>query len=252
MKRRKTVWVKPLSMAVPRNSIFPASARGKYRLSGNYGRFGADGEMKFIDNLLAFNVIASAGEIRPDTSDTVTPAVAVSATGTLVQVVQGDQTYQRNGRKITVKRINARLTLNLPASTVATEASDTYRIMLVQDKQCNGAAATVASVLGFTGQTITAHSFNNLENSRRFRVLFDVFRPINASAGGAPTATPSFSQTNHTLVFNKKCNIPIEYDSSATTGAIATIRSNNLFILAISQGQFVRLTGNVRLRYSDN
>jgi len=30
-----------------RCSIFPASARGKYRQSGNYGRFGADGEMKF-------------------------------------------------------------------------------------------------------------------------------------------------------------------------------------------------------------
>jgi len=176
--------VKALGRAVPAGSIFPASARGKYRQSGNYGRFGADGEMKFIDNLMAENLVSVSGELRPTTtSDVCTPAVAQLQTGSLNQIAQGDQTYQRNGRKVNIRKIFARLVVRLPETTVAADTFDVYRVMLILDKQANGAVTTVADVLGFTGQTVSASSFMNLENSHRYRVLADVFRTINMNAG---------------------------------------------------------------------
>jgi len=123
---------------------------------------------------------------------------------------------------------------------------------LVQDKQCNGVAATTADLLGFTGQTVSFASYNNLENSHRFRVLFDVLRPINATAGGTPTTTPVWAIVNHIITFSKKVKIPIEYSSSTSAGAISTIRSNNLLFVCISKNGVVMLSGNVRVRYIDN
>lgn len=251
VKRRKTVNIRGVGI-VPRSSIFPASARGKYRQSGMYGRFGRDGEMKFIDSILVADAIANTGEVRPSTVDSVTPATAVSASGTMLQIAQGDQAYMRNGRKIMVTRISGRLILELPSQATAALSSDIYRILMILDKQANGAAPATADVLGFTGQTISTASYNNLENSSRFRVLFDVLRPINSTAGGTPTTTPVWGLVNHVITFSKRCKIPVEYSASASTGALNTIRSNNLLFVCISKNGAVTLGGNVRVRYSDN
>lgn len=252
VKRKRSVFI-PRVGGAPIGNIFPASARGKYRTGGNYGRYSGKGaEMKFIDNILATaNLIAATGELRPDTGDVVTPAVAVAATGTLLQIAQGDQTYQRNGRKIVIKSIFARLDVTLPATVTAANGGDIYRIMLVLDTQCNGAAPAVTDVISYPGQTLSQMSYNNLENSERFRTLADVMRPINASAGGMAGATGSSALCSHFLKINKKCNIPVEYSTTATTGALATIKSNNIFLLAISRGGLVLLSGNVRIRYTD-
>jgi len=254
VKRRRTAYVKGVGV-VPSSSIFPASKRGNYRTGGNYGRFGSSGrshqEMKFIDNVLDPATITTTGAIRPTgTSDHVTPNVAQVASGTLLQVAQGDQAYQRNGKRITIKRISARLTVSLPPD-VTVGTGDIYRIMLVLDTQCNGAAPAVTDVISYPGQTLSQDSFNNLENSQRFRTIADVMRPINATAGGV-SAAASTTLVYHHVKINKKCNLDIDYSTSATTGALATIKSNNLFLLVISKEALVTMEGNIRIRYTDS
>lgn len=255
VKRRRTVFV-PSIGTFPRTSVFPAA--GRVRISGNYGKYDrskgstAAPELKFIDTFLANAVVPQAGFLRPTVAtDNVTPAVALAATGTLVQIAQGDQAYQRNGKNIVVKSISARLNVTLPETPDEASTADIYRIILVQDMQCNGAAPAVADVISYPGSQLNEESFNNLENNRRFRTIADIYRPINAGGGGINGITGTSVQVNHVLKLNKKCNIPISYSTSATTGALATIKSNNLFLLAISQKGVCLLAGTIRIRYQD-
>ena len=46
-----------------------------------------------------------------------------------------------------------------------------------------------------------------------------------------------------------KCNIPIQYNSTA--GAIAEVRSNNIFMLYGSIAGISTIAGNARIRYTD-
>lgn len=245
-KRVKSAYVRGVGYT-PVDTIFPASARGKYRTGGNYGRH----EMKFIDNVLASSAMAITGSLRPNTSDTTTGGV-IATTGTLNQVVQGDQTFQRNGKQIMIKKIHGRLQVIFPSQTVVANSSSNYRIMLILDQQANGAAPAASDILGYpngtVAQPVSSVAFNNLENSERFRVLLDVNRPMNQMF----YATTATGIVQHFIKFNKRCNIPIIYSASTTTGALATIKTNNLLLLTASDTGLVQLTGVIRIRYTDN
>jgi hypothetical protein len=240
-KRKRSTYIPGVGYT-PVRSIFPSSARRSYGI----------GETKFIDNYLAAGTIPNTqgvNSVRPTTGDTVTPAVAIAAANAgLLQIVQGDTEYERNGREITVKAIQGRL---LVALQTGTSFADLYRIMLVHDRQANGAAFTLNNVLDYTGNTPNEFSFNNLENSKRFQVLMDVFRPINVGATTAANGVDGVA-TFHVIRFNKRVNIPIMYDSTANTGALTTIRSSNLALLCISASGACNLSGTVRIRYTDH
>ena len=52
----------------------------------------------------------------------------------------------------------------------------------------------------------------------------------------------------------KRVNIDMEYDNSAATGAITTITSNNIFLLAGTAGSsddLISVGGTCRLRFTD-
>jgi len=104
--------------------------RGYARTGGSYtGRFkygGKSAELKYFDNAISFN-FDSTGE--------------VPATGQLCTIPQGVAQTERVGRKITIKKIVAKLTITLATPTDAI-GSDILRLALVQDTQANGAAAT--------------------------------------------------------------------------------------------------------------
>lgn len=252
VKRRKTTWV-PRYGAI---QLAQAPRAGTARISGNYGKYdkgsSAAPELKFMDTVINDAIIVTAGALRPTaTSDFNTPAVPVTATGTLLQIVQGDQAYQRNGKNIVIKSINARLHVALKGGSDEGDTTDIYRILLIQDTQANGAAPAVTDVISYPGQTLSADSFNNLENNRRFRTLMDVYRPISVPSGGYGATPAAPGEVFHVIKFHKKCNIPIAYSTTATTGALATIKSNNLFFLVISAAAKCQFGGNVRIRYQD-
>ncbi len=216
-------------------------SRGYTRRGGYYGRFtgsggGIDreGELKFFDTSVAMTGISATGTLNTS----------------LNLIPQGTTESNRIGRKCTIKSIHWRHNLQLPEIDADATPQETGRIRLImyQDKQCNGGAATTALILN----TSDVNSFHNLEEQGRFRILLDKTVAMNATSGFSDGAgVASASAVNKYAVFKKKCTIPLEY--SNTDGALTGIRSNNVGILAISGGTATcDLSGRVRVRYSDN
>jgi len=207
------------------------SAAGYQRTSGFYGRFaGPNSELKFFDTALAWNVDAT-GE--------------VPATGQLVLIPQGVTESTRVGRKCVIKSIYIKATLSFAPGVTAT-TSGTSAIVLVQDTQCNGAAAAVTDVYTGTNIPIAMH---NLANSQRFKVIKTLkfsWTPGNWNGTGFANVSRNFS-------YYKKLNIPLEF--SGTTGAITELRSNNLFLISGTEfagmDDLVGVSGICRVRFSD-
>lgn len=206
-----------------------ASQKGYLRTSGFYGATAA--ELKFHDVDLDDAVVATGG--------TVTPTINIIPNGTTE--------IQRIGRKVHIKKIGWKYTVSLPESDAqATPAPcDAVRVILYQDKQCNGATAAVTDIL----ESADYQSFNNLVNKGRFRVLMDRKHTLNYSgmaSDGAGLVSQSAVESNHS--FYKVCNIPVEFDS--TVGSITEIRSNNLGVLLISSQGVAGFASKIRLRFS--
>lgn len=227
---------------VRRRQLVPRQ-RGFMRVGGYYGRYaGAYGmgagkygqrpELKFLDKS-TIQTIPAAGLIH-ELSINLIP--------------QGVTESQRVGRKCTIKSVHARIQIEIPSATDPIDASDTLRVIIYLDKQANGATAAVADIL----EVIDYTSYFNLENSSRFLILHNKFIPINATAAAIGVGALGFTSNRGQLFYqwSKRCNIPIEF--SGVTGAIGEVRSNNIGILAISEGGEVRLETRTRVRFSDN
>lgn len=208
---------------------------GFTRSVGFYGRFNKAGrkgqEQKFLDTTLSFTVDNTA---------------EVPATGGQVNLIpQGVTESQRIGRKAFVKSIQLRARMILDPAAAADSAVNVYMYLLL-DKQANGGPATVANV--FTN-TDLSNGLLNLNNSGRFIILKKWIYDFNIGAG----VTTAYNNVVKHIEFYKKCNIPIEFDS--TTGAITEIRSNNVFLIAgstgVGQDDTVTVSGQWRIRFTD-
>lgn len=208
---------------------------GYDRTGGAYGRYSASGEMKYHDVLV---------------QETDVPAAGVTM-GALLTIAQNTLPTGRIGRQITIKEIHIRSRASHSGVTGASLASTeprTLRVILVQDKQANGASGGIASVL----KTADYLSYRNLDNSKRFNILMDKTVSLNPPLawGAGPTYTTNGIKKQ--INFNKKCNMIIDYDQTATTGALSTIRSNNIFLLAITDTNLeCDYEAQVRIRYTD-
>ncbi len=193
------------------------------------GFFGNALELKFHDVDLNDTVVATGGTI----------------TDSINKIGQGTTEVQRIGRKCTIRSINWRFVVTMPATTSAGGSLDSIRVIMYLDKQCNGATAAVTDIL----ESANFQSFNNLANKSRFRTLMDRQYDLLPAAGGGDGTTEDYPGTvvNDTLF--KRVNIPIEFDSTA--GAITEIRSNNIGVLLISRGAVGGFTSKIRLRFSD-
>ncbi len=210
--------------------------RGYLRRGGYYGRYANGGEMKFLDTQ-------------------VDSAMAVTGTivDTFVTIAQGVLENQRVGRACTIKGINWRWRVRLPNTTTVGNTSDTVRMIMYLDKQTNGAAATAIQILEANAGAIGFQSYNNLENKGRFRILYDKTVDLVAQSGsGTGAAGVQFGEDNVAGSYYKKCNIKIEYDNSASTGVLTTMRSNNLGFLFLSSDGVGTIISKVRLRFSDS
>ncbi len=175
----------------------------------------------------------------------------IAVGGTIAQVscltiAQGTTESTRIGRKIIVRHIGWKFNMVLPSSASAGATSDTVRVILYQDKQTNGATATVTGIL----ETNDYQSFNQLANKSRFRTLMDRTYSLNSAPSGDGTTTNTGEHRIHASLF-KKLDIAIEYDNSFTTGVIGTMRSNNIGVLLLSHSGFVVFESKMRVRFSD-
>ncbi len=219
-------------------STIRAGQRGIVRTSGYYGAFpqgrtAVGGEMKFHDLDIDDATIAIGGTIV---------ALSVNLIG------QGVEENKRVGRKCTIRSINWRYQISMAAAGNASNTNDIIRVIVYLDKQCNGATATVTGIL----EADDFQSFNNLANKNRFVILMDKTHKINATCGSGrgSTDTLAFGEYSENFSFYKKCNFPIEFDS--TSGAITEIRSNNIGVMLLAKDGVCTFGSKMRLRFSDN
>ncbi len=210
--------------------IRPAQV-GFVRRAGSYGRYsGSRPEMKFFDSDVADN-----------------PVGATLTINLLTTIPEGNGESERIGRKITLRQASILYHMNLPAATAAGSTATTVRCMLIQDTQTNGAAFVAADLL----DTDVLSSFNNLANSSRFKIIYKEEFVLSAGGAAASGAAFVFSEDQAYLRKTLKLNIPMEFDNSATTGVITSIRSNNLYWCTQADAALCVATGQIRLRYSD-
>lgn len=190
--------------------------------------------------------------------DAVWASVAISTTWTspasdlgqsLVLIPQGVTEITRVGRKCCVHNVNFRGAIHQAAGTVSTGGHNLVRIMLVHDSQANGANATMTDI--YENSTTGIHSYRNLANQGRFRVMWATQFMFNAPLAGLDATLQQPAQIK-AFGFSKKCEIPIEYDGTA--GAIGEIQSNNLFltICAHQTTSALTISGRCRVRFVDS
>lgn len=177
------------------------------------------------------------GEIK--SHDVAMTGLITNSTG-LVQCVNliaaGTDYNQRIGRQVHIKSIEIRAVL--PPMT--TELLNRWKLMLVWDKQPNGALAAVSDIL----DTATSVSMNNLENRNRFRVI----RTWGGLNGYVDTTNHSSSEPFVNMDEFVKLSLKTTYN--AATANIADISTGALLLLAVgSEATGTTFIGNVRVKF---
>ncbi len=211
--------------------------RHKYKRGGRFKKrsrraclLGMNPEKKFLDTVFS-------------------PSPAATGTlTTLAVIVQGDGESQRIGRKVNVTDIICHGRIRLASLGSSTDAANRVRIMVVLDRSTNGAAFTPAALMNTAG-TADIDSFRDLSHIGRFEVLYNKLWTINPAYTGQTAATSV--ETFRDVRFNIKGCWPIEYDASATTGAITTQQVNSLHILTFEERTLGATTTELttRIRY---
>lgn len=164
----------------------------------------------------------------------------------ICKVPQGTAANNRVGRKILIDQINLRCIINWPNQTDLAKMTGTVRLMLVHDRQPNGAVPTLGTHL--TGVGVT--DFNNLIYSDRFTVLVDdriTFNQSNAVLTGPVYSSASQEQYKEYYI---KCHIPIHF--SSTTGALTELISGNIFLWTVCDTNVTAVVdADSRIRFHD-
>lgn len=173
--------------------------------------------------------------------------------GALADIAQGSGATQRDGRQVGITAIRIRGHIMFGPDATASggnvvQRPNYVRVLLVQDMQCNGTAASVSDVLA-TGsldaaaQTAGAKrfrtpgpidAFQNLNNQHRFRVLSDKtyhHAPTNPGDAGAGNQQYIMPFKMKHLFRNP---VVVNYIGDGASVAISQIADNNFFVIALS------------------
>lgn len=172
------------------------------------------------------------------------PLVAAQATASIKLLnpcAQGTTSVTRAGRRITMSSLDYRFQASLAATTAG---SSPVRILIVYDKQPNGALAAVTDIVAVN----TIDSPMNLNNARRFKVLVDDCISDGLSDKG-PGALYTKGWRDFTAKGTKR-GLEVEFkDTSAgditdiTTGALISLvwQNGNLITAAPTNDLYTRI-----------
>lgn len=163
----------------------------------------------------------------------------IENTGTQLQLlngcVAGSQNYNRIGRKINLKSLQIHGRINVADQTVA--AGVTCRLLIVFDKQTNGAAPAYSDIIksqnisGTTSSTI--FDMINLDNRDRFEIIRDLYY----TTGGIDTTATQTWATSPLIInvniYVKLGNRETVYNAG-TAGTVGDIQSGSLYFFLIS------------------
>ena len=162
---------------------------------------------------------------------------------------QGNGVSQRIGNKVVIKSI---MIQGMIAAPVTVDATDTggVRVIVVYDKQTNGAAPAITEIIGNVstagGYATGFNSPIKITNKNRFVVLRDHIFPM----GG------NIDQASHSFKWFIKKQLETTYSSTSSPPTVANITTGAIFLLTfIGAGQFTHSPDindfNVRIRYED-
>ncbi len=166
-------------------------------------------------------------------------------------VAQGDGESNRDGRMYTIESLHLKGQIKLPVSESAAAPPSPFlaRVVVVWDKRTNGVALTPTDVMD-AGQTDDLLSFRNLQQTTRFRVLWDktfVVRPPVMNEG----AINLFARGGVTIPFKKSFNFktPIVVHCSGTTAVVGSIVDNSISVIGIAEKTAATLSFQARTRF---
>jgi len=193
--------------------------------------------------------------------DTAIPSTSLDNLGAFWQVApnvaQGDSSEQeRLGNYIDLKSFSFNLQV---AAGSAGAACQFVRLMVIKDKQANGKEGGVdwgvdeilqGPVVGppaFPGSVNATDRFRNLNETGRFQVLYD--RRVMLNEDTASGKRCAIMKKN--LSFKQP--IRIQYEKKTTTGAVGTIKDNNVWLMMLSDDtvNLPTVIGGLRTKYYD-
>lgn len=224
-------------------------------------------ESKYVD--AGFNV--GTGLSAVDTSMVLSNTVTVydfngpmstqvdqnSGSGTaVVGIPAGSGFSQRIGRKIFLKYMSIRMLVKPVAPATFSPLTQTWRVMLLYDRQPNLALPAAADIMQFGAGAITVLSFQEDKNRDRFVRLWDYSGVITIPSAGAA------NDTGICLV-NKKVKInAVQTYSDSANGGIGTIQTGSLVFVTVGDADVstggagapsngLKIELGFRLRYLD-
>lgn len=195
-------------------------------------------KVKKISSQVARLSKAVAGEQR-FISSAQANGTAITTAGTFLLMngcTTGSGDGAREGTKIVINRIAGK-GLAYVNSSVTTNSATGIRLMLVLDRQPNGAIFSIADLLDNAGNNQNnVYSLQRFNFRNRFRVLMDKTRCIKPSANTRQAvALGTYEAGDWCFQFAKrfKKGITVEYNTG-TAGTVADIAKNSLYLLAIA------------------
>lgn len=184
--------------------------------------------------------------------DLTTTNTNIPITGNIIdsfnEIAQGFGESERVGRKCTIKSVQCRARMSIPANDAGTFTltGDTVRWIIYIDKQTNGAAAGITQVLVDDSWL----AWYNLANTDRFIIMHDKTYTMNyTGCGGNTLDKVNQAKFIKDVTFEANCNVPIEFED--TSGLIGTIQSNNIGYLLISSAGRSTFAARTRIRFTD-
>lgn len=159
-------------------------------------------------------------------------------------VATGDDYTNREGRRVTLKSVSI-IGKIVPQDTTVTPCH--ARVMLIFDRQANGALPSITDVL----VAATSNSFENRNNIARFQVLWDksfALASVNDTATQALAGSPTVALVDHNVGLNHNVIF------SGTGATVASISTGSLFLLTIgdvASGSAYNFVGATRVLFID-
>lgn len=195
-------------------------------------------------------------------------SMALSTTAVFIlmnETVTGAGFFNRIGSKISMQNVYVNGFIVLSSSNSGVVPEDYLRVMIVYDKQANGAAPALTDVLAnydYNGATTTsALSGMNMNNRDRFLMLADerIYLPsvgVDGVNAGFTTLTPDPNKSDTYILkrFIKLRNLEGLYKASG--GGIGDIATGALWLITVTQNVAVGQTAwtlvvNGRLKFYD-
>lgn len=251
-------------MPFPRRFIpqtnHPYYKAGKNKLFMNFSGKINKTQVKTVDNYF------QAAIAKPYVVDIIAPTlVNIDTTGVLqnlatIQVGTGE--YNRVGNKVALKSLRIRFSITSATPTTPQLGPNVARLMVIYDRQPNGAYPTIANLLNLIRQDGTAvngtcWSSINLNLLERFIVLMDkcFTLPSILSDGTEVGVWPMNEELYMIDEFIKLKNLETVYSNTASPLAIAQVQVGALYLLSLGDTTQANAPyawkGETRLRFRD-